>query len=608
MYRSLFAFLYFSAVFFFAQSDTIKTELENVIVTASRIPVEYSSANRTIEVLKSSDLKILPAENLQDVLQYTAGIDLKQRGVAEVQSDISIRGGSFEHTLIMIDGVRISDPQTGHHNLNLPVTMSNVARIEILKGPGTRFYGPNAFSGIVNFITKNPSQNSAGIKVSGGNYGYYKIEGNASYRIANFTNSLSVSQSKSDGYIHNTNFDITKYTNKSRYVTSFGSFNLFIGAVEKEYGANSFYTTVYPNQFENTKTRFANLSVDISLGSVLLSSKAYWRKNNDDFMLNYLNPAFYENLHETIVSGAELSGSFTSFLGKTMFGIDYNSDKIASSNLGNHTRRNIGLFFEQGFEPVKNLSVTGGLYTFNYSSIGWKISPGFDAGYSFGSNRLVLSYGQAFRIPTYTELFYSSPTTLGNADLDYEESSGYEIGFVRSYKTYRMSLSYFANSGVNLIDWVRTGSTAPWNARNIANVKTSGIDVNFTLVLNKITKAELLSNFNLGVVIVNSSHSSGSLQSRYILDNLKNQIVAGVRGVLPLQIGYSILYRYEQREGAEAFSLMDLSFRRQFGEISFSIKATNVLNVDYSDVLGVKLPGRWIIAGFGFEIGEEPQN
>ena len=107
-------------------AQVIQHQLQDVIVTASRAPISFSDLTRSVIVIDSSDIKETPVNSIQDLLQYTSGVDIKQRGVDGVQADASIRGGTFEETLILIDGVKMSDPQTAHHNLNLPISLDNV--------------------------------------------------------------------------------------------------------------------------------------------------------------------------------------------------------------------------------------------------------------------------------------------------------------------------------------------------------------------------------------------------------------------------------------------------------------------------------------------------
>lgn len=587
----------------FVFSQSLTTQLDSIVVSASRNPQELSTVNRTIDIINSSDLTSSPSDNLQDVLQYHAGVDLKQRGTNEVQSDISIRGGSFEHTLIMIDGIKISDSQTGHHNLNLPIIDSDIERIEILKGQGSRIFGPNAFNGVVNFITKTQRLNGFDFNVVGGQNNYYKYSAGLNYNFSIFTNRASVSKSKSDGYIHNTAFDILKFSNK--LTANFGKSNLnfFIGTVRKKFGANSFYTPVFPNQLEETHTKFINLIGNTSIGDFDFNAKVSWRENKDDYILDYERVSFYRNLHETDSYSYEIQATYSGKMGKTTLGLELLSDQIQSTNLGNWKRENTGIFFEQKLEPIRNLNIVAGVYAFDYSNIGWKYNPGFDIGYLINPVRIFFSYGEAFRVPTFTELYYTSPTLNGNPILENEETKNLEFGISHFSKYFSGRGSVFYYQGKNLIDYVRTNPTDAWEARNIAALNTTGVDLSVTVNFARLLNSDLIKKIDMNYVYVNLNKNIGLLNSRYLLDHLSSHLVVGFDGQFPAEIGYKFILRSEERINTETQILADISLSKSFEKFTLSLKATNLFNSTYEDIIGVKLPGRWISAGIKYSVG-----
>ena len=130
------------------------TELASAIVVGHRVALPQQSIGHTLDVLTATQIAQLPVATVTEALQYVPGLDLRQRGPRGVQADLSIRGGSFEQVLVLVDGIKLTDPQTGHHTLNIPVPLENVERIEVLKGPGARLYGQNAFAGAINIVTK----------------------------------------------------------------------------------------------------------------------------------------------------------------------------------------------------------------------------------------------------------------------------------------------------------------------------------------------------------------------------------------------------------------------------------------------------------------------
>mgnify|MGYP000117870489 CR=1 FL=1 len=439
----------------FAQ-DSLKYKLTEIIVTSTHRPSSVFDVNKNIEIIKSEKIETAPVSSVQDMLTYSNSIELNQRGTNGVQSDIGIRGGNFEQTLILLDGIKIIDPQTGHHNLNLPITSLNIDQIEVVKGNSSNINGANAFSGLVNFKTKRNKFNSVGVQAEGGDFGLYSGSLFGSYYFNNFSNNFSFEQNHSDGYRENTEYDITNIAYGTSYSTTQSVFDFFVGYTDKSFGANSFYTTAYPLQYEETKTTFAKLSAEFGNENLNYSAKVYWRKNDDEFLLDKTNPEFYKNNHTTNIYGSEIDLYLKSYLGNTSVGGELVYDEIESSNLGQHNRKRVGIFIEHKFPRYKSFSVGISGFLYNYSTIGWKLWPGIDLGYLLTDNlTLFANYSRGFRIPTYTELFYLSPTTIGNQLLTFEETTNYEIGTKFYNQFFSSSVLIFYKTGNNIIDYIR---------------------------------------------------------------------------------------------------------------------------------------------------------
>ncbi|MEO8398693.1 MAG: TonB-dependent receptor [Ignavibacteriaceae bacterium] len=592
------------ASFNFVFSQTIQHQLDDVIVTAGRTPTTFSNLTRSVIVINSDEIKEAPVNSIQDILQYAAGVDVKQRGVEGVQADVSIRGGTFEETLILIDGVKISDPQTAHHNLNLPITLDNVERIEILKGQGSRIYGPNAFSGVVNIITKKKAERSISLEAIGGENSFYDGTMHVSYPAGNLSNHLSFSKKKSDGYRHNTNFDMINFSYGSSLKINRGNINLLLGYNDKKFGADGFYSSSFPNQWEHTKTKLLNLSADLGNETFTISPKFYFRRNDDEFLLNYIVPSFYQNIHQTNVYGFEIQSSIITSLGTTSFGGEYGKDKIESTNLGDHSREKKGFFAEHKFSPLSKLNFIIGAFAYDYSTIGWKFWPGLDASYNIAENvRLFGSVGKAFRIPSYTELYYNDPVTKGNPNLLHEETLNYEIGINFVKKLYSFELSLFRKEGKNIIDWFKQSSDeTQWTVSNISKVNTNGFEVGIFTTPQILFNNFPVYKFSVNYIYLDSDRKAFNFISRYALDYLRHQLIITVSNNFFFDIIQSWALRYENRVNFEDYFLVDTKFFREFNHFELFLKATNLFNKSYNDISSAPLPGRWIMGGIKLNI------
>jgi vitamin B12 transporter len=579
-------------------------ELNEIVVTASKSPISISNLTRDVIVINKSDIESLPVNNVQDLLQYTGGVDLRQRGINGAQADVSIRGGNFEETLILIDGIKISDPQTGHHNLNLPLSLENIQRIEILKGQGSRVFGPNAFSGVINIVTKKGNDNSFFIETLGGENHYFEGNLGGSYSFGYLKNYISFSKTKTDGYRHNTNFDRINFSYNSSIDMKNGGINLFFGYNDNKFGANGFYGVKYPNQWEHTTTKFLNVAGEFGNELLLISPKIYWRRNDDNYLLDYQNPKIYQNIHQTNIYGTELQAAINSGMGTTSFGGEYVNDEIKSTNLGIHSRNKKGIYAEQKISPFDNFTLIGGAFLYNYSDLGWRFWPGLDLGYSLSKGlRIYGSIGKAFRIPTYTELYYSSPISVGNSKLKPEETLNYEAGINLLKEEYYFRISIFRKEGKNLIDWVRIDSE-PWTAKNITKTNIHGFEINFSLAPNLIIKSLPVYKISIDYSYLDSDKKTDDYESEYLLDFLRNQLIINFENYWWLGIRQSWLVRYEDRVNFEDNIIVDSQISKEVGYFSLFIKATNLFNKSYQQISGVPLPGRWIIAGLKYKFSE----
>lgn len=605
--KTLTALLIFLIISVSVSAQEKTYNLDEIVVSSARTPITFNNLSRSVKLISADEIKEFPVNNVIDLLKYVSGVDLRARGTEGAQADIAIRGGTFEQTLVLIDGVKITDPQTGHHNLNLPVSIDNIERIEILKGQGTRIFGANAFSGAVNIITKIERLNSFSGSLLGGQHGLFEYNLSGSLSSGILANNVSYSKKKTDGYRHNTNYDMQNFSIRQNYSLGQNKINLLLGYIDKSFGANSFYSERFPNQFERTITRIANISAEIPVSGLIFSPKVFYRNSLDDFHLDYMRQNWNHNTHRTESFGSEIQTSLSSLLGVTYFGGEFGRDEIRSSNLGTHIRSKAGFYAEQKFSPINDFSISAGLFAYNYSSIGWKFWPGFDFSFNFSNEfKLFASIGKAFRIPTFTELYYVSPANMGNPNLLYEQTTNYEAGFSYYHNYFVSSTSVFLKEGTNLIDWVRAEPTQPWRVENVSNLTTAGAEINLELATEKLCSEFPISSIGVSYVYLTSNRSAGSFVSKYLLDHLRHQLIIGITNKQPLSIKQNWSLRYEERENVTSHFIVDTQLSVRIQMFDLFVRATNIFNTSYFDIPGVILPGRWISAGIKFRIESPP--
>jgi iron complex outermembrane receptor protein len=582
--------------FAFAQEKTYQTG--DIFVTASMNPSMLNELTRSVAVIDSQQIKSASFNSVSELLQNIAGIDVKQRGAPGVQSDVSIRGGALEQTLIMIDGVKLNDSQTGHHNMDLPVSLDDIERIEILKGAGSKIFGANAFAGVINIITKKSSARLLRLKISGGSNNYFDGLVSISQPAGILGSKITLSRNKSDGYMYNTDFKNDNISYLGSLKIPSGHIDFIYGFNEKEFGANGFYSDKYPGQRERTKTNYSSINADLEIAGIAVNPGVFWRRHNDDYMLDFSRPAFYHNVHTSSSYGFSLATGLETALGTTTIAGEMNRDIIQSNSLGNHNRTRGGISAEQKSDLPFGVELVLGGSAYKYDKYGWKFWPGADLGYHINSSvKLYASAEKSFRIPTFTDLYYNSPAQKGNENLNPEEALSYEAGAQYCDEIVSASAGVFRREAKNLIDWARVSSSDPWVARNITDVNTNGFELNVSFIPENIFSQKVITKFKIGYTYIESDKAQENMQSRYVMEHLKHQLIAGFENRFLFNIKMAWDFRYEKRINSDGYFITDYKMFRNCGSFELYTSVSNLFNKYYADYSGVPMPGRWLVCG-----------
>lgn len=614
-------------------------DLDEIEVSAQRSPALYSQVARIISVIESKEIESSPAQSVQDLLEYVAGVDVRQRGSEGVQADVSIRGGTFDQTLILLNGINITDPQTGHHNLNLPISLSQVERIEVLEGPAARIYGPNAFSGAINIVTKQSASNSLKLYLGGGSFGFFNSNLSGTFKTGKLQHSVALNRKTSKGYIENTDFEISNIFYSNQLLTVKGKLNFQIGASQKGFGANSFYTPKYPNQYEETKTLFSSVKWE-SNSKLHITPVVYWRRHQDRFELFRDNPASWyktHNYHLTNVYGGNLNSWFQWKLGKTAFGVELRSENILSNVLGEELdtprevpgedasftkskSRNIVSGFLEHAYYYQSWTFTAGLLS-NYiseSNLGLNVYPGLDVSYNINPLiKVFSSFNTSLRMPTFTDLYYSGPTNVGNPDLNPEKSATLEGGLKWNYSFVQGHLVAFYRQGKDIIDWVKMEGDELWQPQNLTQLNNLGTEIQFQFNLKKQFGRNYPNKIYLSYYNNNLEKENPDFISNYVLDNLKHKFVGSINQSIVKKITIDFKFSFQDREGTytsfengnwgneldyEPFWIFDSKVSYQKNGLIVFVSINNIFDLQYNDIGNVIQAGRWIKSGISYQL------
>lgn len=596
------ASLLMSTLLMNAQENDQKTDtLKEVVISSSRIDLPFKENSRTIQIVTAEDIKKLGVTNVADALQQIAGIDVRRQGVNGMQSDLYIRGGSFDQTLLLIDGIKVDDAQTGHHTMNLALPIEVIKRIEVIKGPAARIFGQNAFTGAINIVTKDVEDNSLVAKVQGGSFDQFIAEVTGTVSLKESSHIVHFSKNFSEGYRHNSDFDNTNYVLKSQFNKNKLPIELLTSYSERKFGANGFYgIPSATEQYEETQASLIGFSTIIKNGNWTFKPRVYWRRNQDLYLYIRSNPSAYRNMHITNKVAAELNGSYQSNVGITGFGVEFSKYYISSNRLGDNQREIATLFLEHRFQFFNNiLDVTPGISASYFSDFDNQFFPCLDVGVKISDKfRAYGNIGTSYRVPTYTNLYYTSPTTISNPDLNTEEAFSQEVGFKYISNRFNLSVAAFNRDADNLIDYVRENTTDAWQAQNIQSVNTKGYEtqIDYLFTINKLPQKIQLGYSYLD----NDVKTSEANFSQYSINSMKHQFTSSLQFNIFKGFNTTFAYRYVERTAGMSYNVYDVNVSYRIKAFELSMFANNIFNAEYIESGMIPMPKGNVLFGMKY--------
>jgi Outer membrane cobalamin receptor protein len=580
-------------------------ELERIVITPSRIQ-DPSGTGRSVTTLDSVKMQSSAYDTLQDIIGNLGGIDIRRRGPEGVQSDINIRGATFEQNTVLIDGISINDPQTGHYTFDLPMTSFDKEDVEILKGPASSLYGANSFGGVINVVTKKPEDKKLIVNATGGARDYFSGGVSLAHPLAALQNRFSIEWNRASSYIPDSEFSIINLSESSTVNTDYGDYDLFFGYSNKDYGANTFYSNLYPRESELTDTRFFKLSGKMASGSLKFEPKIYLRRHYDKFALDKNRPGWQTNYSTNYTYGANFGFVIENPFLDAAYGFELSEDRIFSTNMQKHARGKTGLYAEVTPHILDKLYINAGIRQDTFSDFETEYSPSVNMKYAlFDHLSARASAGRSFRVPTFTDLYYRDAGNIGNEALNPESSWTYEAGLDCGGELVKCSAGYFRRNCKDTIDWTRMRASSPWSVSNIGTVETNGAEASLEMTPSKVEGSFPMDRFFLSYTALDTYRKHDYL-SKYALDYLKQQISAGVDYSL---FGFknSWVLNYKKRVGDTSTSvvvdtkLVKGIIKKEKLAFEAFLEITNFFDEDYSEQSGIPMPGRWVKSGVRLE-------
>ncbi|MGN0280713.1 MAG: TonB-dependent receptor [Prevotella sp.] len=632
-----------------ADSISTKTDreltLDEVSVTGSRAPLTRAQAARMVTVLERADIQAAPVQSVNDLLKYVASVDVRQRGPIGAQTDVSIRGGNYEQITILLNGINICDPQTGHNAFDFPIDISEIERIEVLEGPAGRVYGTSSLLGSINIVTRPRPSSSVTAHVEGGSYGYLSAGARANVMSGKWNNQISGSYARSDGYQRNSagglNADYCggKAFYQGMYDDDDVNVSWHAGLSTKDYGSNTFYGAKWDDQFEHTLKTYTALQAETKKGKFHLKPSIYWNHSYDRFELFRDAADKYPfNYHRTDIFGVNLNGYFDWILGRTAVGAELRNEDLLSGNLGepldnphhisgtdryyDHgiNRTNISFVLEHNI-LLRRFTLSAGLVAVknSWNGMSMKVYPGVDASYRIGDSfKLFASYNTSLRMPSVTELYYSVGGHVADKNLEPEEISALEAGVKYADSGITAQASVYHNNWKNMIDWIRytaDGPDAPWQSVNFTEVKATGFEAQLTFNFRGLLPTQrVLKTFNASYnYLFQDKDIDATVESKYSLEYLRHKLVANLQLNIWSRLDLGINFRWQDRRGIytdfdgtvkdySPYSVVDARLSWTAPKYKLYFEANNIFDKTYIDYGCVPQPGTWLIAGLSIEL------
>jgi len=570
-------------------APTFETRHETVVVTGTYEPIPLEEADRALRVFDlTADRKIL-ASTVFDFFRLEPSLDLRGRAPGGVQSDLSIRGGSFGQTLVLLDGLRLNDAQSGHHNLDIPVPLDALGRVEVLKGAGSAFYGSDAVGGVVNLITRPPESSELRLRTAAGSFGVNQQSGSLALVHGQAAEQLSFSRDFSTGFMDDRDYRNLSLASTTHLKSSLGPTDVVLAHNARPFGANQFYGNF--NSWERTGSWFASLRQ--GLGANTQVSFAY-RRHTDLFVLYRDRPAVFTNRHATeswqaaLRRHGQLGHTFT-----LSYGAEAYHDSIDSGNLGQHARSRGAGYVAVDARALRRFSLTlagrqeagsGGARQFSpTASAGAWLSPHW---------KLRGGISGAFRLPSYTDLYYHDPGNAGSPGLRPERAWSYEVGLDwNASERLRGEATVFHRRERDGIDYLRRSPADIWRAANIQRLDFTGVEA--ALVTTPWRSQRLEFSYT---ALHGAQDALAGLYSKYAFNYPVHSGVvswqAAVRGVL-VRTRIGVLERFQRGP----YAVWDAYVALRHGRWTPFAQFTNLAGTKYQEIPGVDMPGRAALVG-----------
>lgn len=627
-------------------------EMDAVTVTGTMAPLTTLQSARIVTVLNRTDIERAGVQSVNDLLKLASGVDVRQRGGFGIQTDISIDGGIFDQITLLLNGVNISNPHTGHLAADFPVSVSDIERIEILEGAASRVYGGQSFGGAINIVTRKGEKSSAEFSAEGGSFGTFTADARGELVTGRLRNSISGGGGRSDGGTANSGWKKGQVFYSGAWESYTINLSWQAGMSKKAYGANTFYSAAYPDQYERNERYLISVAAETK-GKVHLAPQVYWNRTYDNFELVH-GEKFGENFHQADVYGIKVGGYVNWLAGKTAIATEARQEGILSTSLGKdldeqqykkvrgesetyYTRQDDRTTVSFNLEHnilLSRWTISAGVMASMTTSVDHKFRfyPGIDIAYHPATDwKLFLSYNKGFRLPSFTELYYKSPTHEGNKGLKSEENRSLQLGAQYSRKGISATARAFYHRGNRMIDWVMYNAEDTYHSAAF-NLDNLGTQARLRMELPEMAgKDTWVRSIDLSYTYIHQERHDDTeiFKSNYAMEYLRHKLTANINHRIFSKLEATWSVRWQDRMGGyivygdtytdpntgylratstgefkeySPYATLDLKIQWTDRHYDLYVKGTNITGHKYYDLGSIRQPGVWVMAGARYRL------
>ena len=614
--------------------DPIELQEVDVVIQASSITTGRPA--QPARIITGEAIATAPVQTITDVLKYVSSIDVRQRGPNGIQADINIDGGTHDQVTVLLNGVDITSPQTGHYSGDWPINVDDIDRIEILEGAASRITGSSSLMGIINIITKPAHEKSLKLQAEGGSYGTALASFSGNLPIGKVKNRASGMYTRSDGGTVNSDYQRLQGYYQGRFESQMVDVDWQVGASTLGFGANTFYSAAYPNQHDQVYRIVTSVSARIKT-RVNIEPMVYWNRLGDHYQL-VRGTSTGENFHRSDVAGGRLNASALWVAGRTNVGASVRYEHLYSSALGTPMdslkwidvpghegvkykkavdRTAVNIFAEHNVR-IGRFDLSAGVTASMNTGIDhrFRFYPGVDASYSpIDGLRIAASWNKGFRMPTFTDLYYKSPVQEGNKDIKPERMQSWKLTATYANALFSLRAQGFYHQGRGMIDWVMYTPEDIYHSAGF-DLDNYGFTVNGRLNFQSLfgERQPLLDLTADYTLIRQKRHDDTEIyKSNYALEYLRNKVVLSLRHRIIRNLEFTWDFRWVDRCGSyieyvdakptgelrpyKPYAVLDLRVNYNWRFLTFYVTANNLTNHRYYDFGNIQQPGIWIMGG-----------